>query len=63
MTMNKVKIAIEDIANGFLVSVYNGDSVSAGSYTIYCETWREVNAAINQWIQDYATWLLKYKPK
>lgn len=58
----RIKIEIEGIANGFLVSFYDGDSTSRGSFTMYCDTWRAVNAAINKWKTSFAKWLDDYDP-
>lgn len=47
-----MNISINDIANGFLVRVYNGDSLSEDSYTKFFETWEEALAEVIKWAKE-----------
>lgn len=52
-----MKIEITDIKNGFLVSLYDGDSVSTGSHDQFCETWEAVTKYIDSWVDAYVKWV------
>lgn len=58
-----MEIKMEMIQNGFLVKFYDGDSTSKGSYTIFCNSWRSVNAAIEQWKAKWMKWLDDWTPE
>jgi predicted Zn-dependent protease len=47
-----MNISIYDISNGFLVRVYNGDSLSKESYTKFFETWEEALAEVIKWAKE-----------